>query len=170
LNELKENVGEVLIDRFLTGEQVLALAQKTFGNEGGTDPNLSLSISFQVVGESQGFNKGDLLVIEASDETVWFDINGTLYEEAPGTFVSRTQGVLFTLLPALPPSFVKLEGPYPDAIEGEEFPYWVVTVFDERESEIGKGKIFFNLEAAGEYAVEKARALRVEFIDEGTCD
>lgn len=169
MNELKENVSEVLIDRFLTGEQVLALAQKTFGNEGGTDPNLSLSISFQVVVGAQGFNQGDLLVVEASDETVWFDINGTLYEEAPGIFVKRTQGVLFTQLPALPPSFVKLEGPYPDVIEGEEFPYWVVTVFNEKESQIEKGKIFFDLDAAGEFAVEKARTLRVEFINEASC-
>lgn len=168
MNEINDKFIESRTEGLLTGEQVLTLVQEAFGKGGEENQRLSLSLSFQVVVGALGFNKGDLIVIEGSEETVWFDVNGTLCEEAPETFASRTKGVLFASLPPLPPSYVKLEGPYPDAIEGEEFPYWVVSVFDEKESEIGKGKIFFNLEAAGEFAVEIARTMRVEFINEAT--
>lgn len=83
-----ENPVEKFLKGCLTSKEVFALAKANSRNH-------ELEFFFRVTRGAGGFQNGDRLILQAESETVWFEVNGTLFEEDPATFLTRTEGVLF---------------------------------------------------------------------------
>ncbi len=72
----------------LSGIQVLEIARQHGRNR-------AKEFAFRVVQGAGGWKTGERLVVQATEGTVWFEVDGVLFEESPKTFLAWAQDVFF---------------------------------------------------------------------------